>query len=151
LTLAAGAHIPLRLRRAGHRLAHLNFSLHHNALSPALALSSAEGERVSLSTCYLTFLMEAIAWAQSSLCGTIVLSSEPAARRTGSRIRKSQGMKLLVIHLKIILTNYRCMARSNNIVLAAVAGAVLAALIANYLSTEKGKRFLDSAANSLKD
>jgi hypothetical protein len=43
------------------------------------------------------------------------------------------------------------MARSNNILLAAVAGAVLAALIANYLSTEKGKRFLDSAADALKD
>lgn len=43
------------------------------------------------------------------------------------------------------------MARSNNILLAAVAGAVLAALIANYLSTERGRQFLDSAANALKD
>jgi gas vesicle protein len=43
------------------------------------------------------------------------------------------------------------MTKGNNILLAAVAGAVLAALIANYLSTEKGRRFLDSAATSLKD
>ncbi len=43
------------------------------------------------------------------------------------------------------------MARSNNILLAAVTGAVLAALFANYLSTERGKQFLDSAANTLKD
>ena len=33
----------------------------------------------------------------------------------------------------------------------AIAGAVLAALIANYLSTERGRQFLDSASNTLKD
>ena len=43
------------------------------------------------------------------------------------------------------------MTRGNNIILAAVAGAVLAGLIANYLSTERGRQFLDSAANALKD
>lgn len=43
------------------------------------------------------------------------------------------------------------MNKGSNIWLAAVAGAVLAALIANYLSTERGKQFLDSAANTLKD
>jgi hypothetical protein len=43
------------------------------------------------------------------------------------------------------------MTRTNNILLAAVGGAILAALIANYLSTEKGRQFLDSAANTLKD
>ena len=43
------------------------------------------------------------------------------------------------------------MTRGSNIVFAAVAGAVLAALIANYLSTEKGRQFLDSATNALKD
>lgn len=43
------------------------------------------------------------------------------------------------------------MTKGNSILLAAVAGAVLAALIANYLTTEKGRQFLDSAANSLKD
>ena len=43
------------------------------------------------------------------------------------------------------------MTRGSNIVFAAVAGAVLAALIANYLSTEKGRQFLDSASNELKD
>ncbi len=43
------------------------------------------------------------------------------------------------------------MTRGTNIMLAAVAGAVVAALIANYLSTERGRQFLDSAANSLRD
>ena len=43
------------------------------------------------------------------------------------------------------------MTRGSNILVAAVAGAVLAALIANYLSTEKGRQFLDSAANALKE
>lgn len=43
------------------------------------------------------------------------------------------------------------MTRGSNIVVAAVAGAVLAALIANYLSTEKGRQFLESATNALKD
>ena len=43
------------------------------------------------------------------------------------------------------------MSKGSNILVAAVAGAVLAALIANYLSTEKGRQFLDSAANTLKD
>jgi len=43
------------------------------------------------------------------------------------------------------------MSRGSTIWVAAVTGAVLAALIANYLSTERGKQFLDSAANTLKD
>lgn len=43
------------------------------------------------------------------------------------------------------------MSKGSNIWVAAVAGAVLAALIANYLSTEKGKQFLASAGDSLKD
>ena len=43
------------------------------------------------------------------------------------------------------------MTRTNNILLAAVGGAILAALIANYLTTERGRQFLDSAANTLKD
>lgn len=43
------------------------------------------------------------------------------------------------------------MTRTTNIALAAVAGAVLAALIANYLTTEKGRQFLDSASETLKD
>lgn len=43
------------------------------------------------------------------------------------------------------------MNKGSNIWVAAVAGAVLAALIANYLNTEKGRRLLDSAANTLKD
>jgi len=43
------------------------------------------------------------------------------------------------------------MNKGANIWVAAVAGAVLAALMANYLSTERGRQFLDSAANTLKD
>lgn len=43
------------------------------------------------------------------------------------------------------------MSKGSTIWVAAVAGAVLAALIANYLNTERGKQFLDSAANTLKD
>ena len=43
------------------------------------------------------------------------------------------------------------MSKGSNIWLAAVGGAILAALIANYLSTERGKQFLDSAGNTLKD
>lgn len=42
------------------------------------------------------------------------------------------------------------MTRTNTMLLAAVGGAVLAALIANYLMTEKGRQFLDSASNTLK-
>ncbi len=43
------------------------------------------------------------------------------------------------------------MNKGSNIWVAAIAGAVLAALIANYLSTERGRQFLDSASNTLKD
>ena len=43
------------------------------------------------------------------------------------------------------------MTRTNNILLAAVGGAILAALIANYLTTERGRQFLDSASSALKD
>lgn len=35
--------------------------------------------------------------------------------------------------------------------LAAVGGAVLGALIANYLTTEKGRQFLDAASDALRD
>ncbi len=43
------------------------------------------------------------------------------------------------------------MSRANSILLAAVGGAILAALIANYLTTERGKQFLNSALDALKD
>ena len=43
------------------------------------------------------------------------------------------------------------MSRSNAILLAAVGGAVVAALIANYLSTERGKELLNTATDTLKD
>jgi len=42
------------------------------------------------------------------------------------------------------------MSRGNSILLAAVGGAILAALIARYLSTERGRQFIESAANTLK-
>ena len=43
------------------------------------------------------------------------------------------------------------MTRGTNIMMAAVAGAVVAALVANFLTTEKGRQFLDSAANTLRE
>ena len=43
------------------------------------------------------------------------------------------------------------MSRSNAILLAALGGAVVAALIANYLGTERGKELLSSASDTLKD
>ncbi len=39
----------------------------------------------------------------------------------------------------------------NNIILAALGGAVVAAVVANYLGTEKGKQTLNSASDLLKD
>jgi hypothetical protein len=47
--------------------------------------------------------------------------------------------------------NNKFMTRGNNILLAAVGGAILAALIANYLTTERGRQFLESATSALKD
>jgi hypothetical protein len=43
------------------------------------------------------------------------------------------------------------MSRGTNLILAAVAGAVVAGLIANFLQTEKGKEFLQAATGSLKE
>ncbi|HEX8037617.1 MAG TPA: hypothetical protein VF490_00640 [Chryseosolibacter sp.] len=43
------------------------------------------------------------------------------------------------------------MSRANSILLAAIGGAVLAALIANYLTTERGRQMLNSALDALKD
>lgn len=43
------------------------------------------------------------------------------------------------------------MTRGNNILLAALGGAAVGALVATALSTEKGKQMLDSASASLKD
>ncbi|HET7178822.1 MAG TPA: hypothetical protein VFI14_03820 [Chryseosolibacter sp.] len=43
------------------------------------------------------------------------------------------------------------MNKTGTIIVAAVGGAVLAALIANYLTTERGKQFLNSAMQSLKE
>jgi hypothetical protein len=43
------------------------------------------------------------------------------------------------------------MTKTNSILLAALGGAALAALIANFLSTEKGREFLNSASGTLND
>jgi hypothetical protein len=43
------------------------------------------------------------------------------------------------------------MSKTNGILLAALGGAALAALIANYLSTEKGKQLLSAASDTLQD
>jgi hypothetical protein len=39
----------------------------------------------------------------------------------------------------------------NNVIIAALAGAAAAALIANYLGTERGKQLLSTASDTLKD
>jgi hypothetical protein len=43
------------------------------------------------------------------------------------------------------------MTKGNNILLAAVGGAAVGALIGSYLSTEKGKQMLESASTTIKD
>jgi gas vesicle protein len=43
------------------------------------------------------------------------------------------------------------MTRGSTILLAALGGAVVAALVAQYLSTEQGKQLLSSATDTLKD
>jgi hypothetical protein len=43
------------------------------------------------------------------------------------------------------------MTKGNTILFAALGGAVVAALVANYLSTEQGKELLNSASSTLKD
>jgi hypothetical protein len=43
------------------------------------------------------------------------------------------------------------MARGTTILLAALGGAAIAAVLANFLMTEKGKEFLNSASSTLKD
>jgi len=43
------------------------------------------------------------------------------------------------------------MTRGNNILLAALGGAAVGALVASALSTEKGRQLVDSASNTIKD
>lgn len=43
------------------------------------------------------------------------------------------------------------MTRGNNILLAALGGAAVGALVASALSTEKGKQMLESASTTIKD
>ena len=43
------------------------------------------------------------------------------------------------------------MTRGNNILLAALGGAAIGAIVASVLNTEKGREMLDSATNSIKD
>ena len=43
------------------------------------------------------------------------------------------------------------MTRGNNILLAALGGAAVGAIVASVLNTEKGRQMLDSASNTIKD
>lgn len=43
------------------------------------------------------------------------------------------------------------MTRGNNIWLAALGGAAVGALVATYLTTDKGRQMLDSAASTVRD
>jgi gas vesicle protein len=43
------------------------------------------------------------------------------------------------------------MTRGNNILLAAFGGAAVGALVATYLTTEKGRQMLESASTAVKD
>jgi len=43
------------------------------------------------------------------------------------------------------------MTKGNTILLAALGGAALAAILANFLTTEKGREFLESATGTIKD
>jgi len=43
------------------------------------------------------------------------------------------------------------MTRGNNILLAALGGAAVGAIVATYLSTEKGQQMLESASTTIKD
>lgn len=43
------------------------------------------------------------------------------------------------------------MSKGNTILLAALGGAIVAGLIANFLSSEQGKQLLSSASDTLKD
>lgn len=43
------------------------------------------------------------------------------------------------------------MTKGNNILLAALGGAAIGALIGSALSTEKGRQMIDSASNTIKD
>jgi hypothetical protein len=54
----------------------------------------------------------------------------------------------LIIHQKV---NYKIMTRSNTIILAAIGGAAVAAVLANFLTTEKGKELLNTAADVVKE
>lgn len=43
------------------------------------------------------------------------------------------------------------MTRGNNILLAALGGAAVGAIVANFLTTEKGRQMLDQASSTIKD
>jgi hypothetical protein len=43
------------------------------------------------------------------------------------------------------------MSRTSNIILAAIGGAAVGAVLANYLMSERGRELLHSATNTLKD
>jgi hypothetical protein len=47
--------------------------------------------------------------------------------------------------------NKKYMSKGNSILLAALGGAAVAALVANFLTTERGKELLNSASGTIKD
>jgi hypothetical protein len=51
---------------------------------------------------------------------------------------------------KLLTQTYNTMTRTNAVIWSAVGGAVLAGILANYFSTEKGKEFLETATDKLK-
>jgi hypothetical protein len=65
---------------------------------------------------------------------------------------KDHGQRHENYHVyRIKSNNYTVMTRGNNILLAALGGAAVGALIANFLTTEQGRQMLDSASSTIKD
>ena len=61
------------------------------------------------------------------------------------------GIKIILRETYIFNAKYKNMTKGNNILLAALGGAAIGALVASALNTEKGRQMLDSASASIKD
>lgn len=53
--------------------------------------------------------------------------------------------------IQFINQNYTRMTRGNNILLAALGGAAIGAIIGSALTTERGRQMMESASNTIKD
>jgi hypothetical protein len=62
-------------------------------------------------------------------------------------LKANHGILFLIDEVNV---NQKIMSR-NNIILAAIGGAIVAVVVANYLGTEKGKQTLSAATDLLKD